>query len=64
MTYFRITFETISDAFKGDNSIGEVLRLMNVIHRSIKAGDDRGSVHDSNGKRIGSWEMNLPNENS
>jgi hypothetical protein len=58
----KIEFETINEAFEGENLVPEVFKIMIVIMDLILTGKREGPVYDSNGNKVGKWSLPEPEE--
>lgn len=61
-TELRVTFDTGNAAFDNGNGPEEAARALRIIAGKVSSGQDSGSVFDSNGNRIGEWEVEYPEE--
>ncbi len=61
----RITFDVENAAFfdeDGKFNTEEVSGTLMRIARKVRNGDDCGVIFDTNGNRIGDWNLDLPDE--
>lgn len=58
---FKLEFETDNEAF-GTDTAAETNHLLQEVAGSIRAGYTKGLVRDSNGNRIGRYELTQPEE--
>jgi len=54
----KIEFETDNAAF-AEGGVLEVARVLRSVADRVEGGEIEGPLTDSNGNRIGSWELNL-----
>lgn len=58
MTYkLTVKFDTDNASFQDDNYEHEVNRLLGVVTTQIKRNSTQGILRDSNGNKIGSWDV-------
>jgi hypothetical protein len=55
----KITMQTDNDAFAQD-LFGEVSRALKIVAGKISSGQDAGSIWDSNGNRVGEFDLDVP----
>jgi len=54
---FKLEFSTDNAAFE-DDPAGEVADILVDIRSKVMSGRKAGRIMDSNGNKVGSWEMN------
>lgn len=62
MAACTVTFDTGNAAFDGGNGPAEAAGILRRVAEKLEAGHEGGSIHDSNGNRIGSWSVEYPDE--
>jgi hypothetical protein len=55
----KITMETDNAAF-ADDLFGEVARALKIVAGKISSGQESGSIWDSNGNRVGEFDLDVP----
>lgn len=55
----NITIETDNAAF-ADDLFGELARALKIVAGKIQSGQDAGSIWDSNGNRVGEFDIDVP----
>jgi hypothetical protein len=59
---FKLEFKTANAAFDGDLRWMEIDTILRKVADRAGDGQTEGVIHDSNGNRIGSWSLELPDE--
>ncbi len=54
---FKLTIKTGNEAYQGGSLTYELARNLQDIAGKLQAGNTYGSVMDTNGNKVGSWEV-------